>query len=43
MNKNIDYLKERFKDCFDVKFRELSTILGMGQWYLLMIYVIVNG
>ena len=30
MNKNIDYLKERFKDCFDVKFRELSTILGNG-------------
>ena len=30
MKKNIDYLKEKFKDCFDVKFRDLSTILGNG-------------
>lgn len=30
MNKNLNYIKEKFKDCFDVKYRELSTILGNG-------------
>ena len=31
MKKNIDYLKEKFKDCFDVKFRDSSRY--EYDWY----------
>lgn len=30
MSENLDYLKKKFDSCFDVKYRELDTILGSG-------------
>ena len=28
MNKNLNYIKEKFKDSFDVKYREVDSSLG---------------
>ena len=48
---NLNYIKERFEGCFDVKYRDVKTIIGdgtlvfiddlcNGQW--MMEYLILN-